>query len=202
MEGDDEMRNRPQVDEIIKQLEGRTEPQALSPKQIWRADLHEAIAGLDWNGKSADPSVVALMAGLHLWNDNLYASHSLSQQIEHEPTGDYWHAIMHRMEQDYWNSKYWYRHVGNHPVKQAMSRKAAEYLQQHADLDAVGQGKMASILKQFRDKQGWNSSDFVDLVNMQESGQGSEAARTLLEGLQQIELRALLDFSYQRVYGN
>jgi hypothetical protein len=34
----------------------------------------------------------------------------------HTADGSFWHAIMHRREPDAWNSKYWWRRVGNHPV--------------------------------------------------------------------------------------
>jgi hypothetical protein len=40
---------------------------------------------------------------------------SCCQSIE-TPSGSYWHAIMHRREGDFSNSKYWYRRVGQHPV--------------------------------------------------------------------------------------
>ena len=59
-----------------------------------------------------------LGAGLWLYVDQLDRSHRLSQQDE-SPTGSFWHAIMHRREGDFSNSKYWYRRAGHHP---AMSR--------------------------------------------------------------------------------
>lgn len=194
------MMNRLKVDDIMKQLKARTKPQALTPKQIWRQDIHQAITELDWEDAQTDPAVIALMAGLHLLNDNLSDSHSYCQQIEYEPTGDYWHAIMHRMEQDYWNSKYWFRQAGSHPVKQAMPRKAADYLKQRAELDRLPRDTMTDMLTRFRDQESWNSSDFVDLVEMQEKGRGTETTRSILEGLQQIEMLALMDYTYQKVY--
>ena len=56
-----------------------------------------------------------VLAGLWLYVDDLDRSHTISQDI-HTPTGSYWHAIMHRREGDFWNAKYWFRKVGNHPV--------------------------------------------------------------------------------------
>lgn len=194
------MNNQLEVDNIMSRLKSRTALQTLSPQQLWRADLHQAIANLDWAEKEEDASVIALMAGLHLRNDNLPVSHSYSQRIEFESTGDYWHAIMHRMEQDYSNSKYWYRQVGNHPVKQAMTQKAAEYLSEQIELDTLGNGKIETMLRGFRDKQAWNSNDFVDVISLQENGEGNAVTRSLLEGLQQLELDALLDHSYRHVF--
>jgi hypothetical protein len=55
------------------------------------------------------------VAGVWLLHDFLDESHTISQGIE-TPSGSYWHAIMHRREGDFWNSKYWYRRVGQHPV--------------------------------------------------------------------------------------
>ena len=56
-----------------------------------------------------------LCAGLWLYIDQLDRSHTISQQIE-SPTGSFWHAIMHRREGDFSNSKYWYRRIGKHPA--------------------------------------------------------------------------------------
>lgn len=75
---------------------------------------------------------VALTAGLLQVHDFLDASHAQSQRIEGEGrnrAGDYWHAIMHRREPDYGNSKYWFRRVGRHPVFARLASTAAELLQ-------------------------------------------------------------------------
>ena len=56
-----------------------------------------------------------LEAGLWLLAGELERSHAVSQQLATRE-GSYWHAIMHRREGDFWNSKYWLRRVGNHPV--------------------------------------------------------------------------------------
>src|SRR5580765_7484012 len=60
-------------------------------------------------------------AALYLKHGFLDASHKISQQIE-TPNGSYWHAIMHRKEGDFSNSKYWYRRVGEHPVLAALGK--------------------------------------------------------------------------------
>lgn len=54
-------------------------------------------------------------SGLWLLNGFLHESHEISQTIK-APEGSYWHAIMHRAEGDFWNSKYWYRQVREHAV--------------------------------------------------------------------------------------
>jgi hypothetical protein len=54
-------------------------------------------------------------AGMWLYFDFLEESHRISQSLS-TPEGSFWHAIMHRREPDAWNSKYWWRRVGHHPV--------------------------------------------------------------------------------------
>jgi hypothetical protein len=56
-----------------------------------------------------------LMAGALLYVDDLEQSHELAQGI-HSPIGSLWHAVMHRREGDFENSKYWYRQAGWHPL--------------------------------------------------------------------------------------
>ena len=58
----------------------------------------------------------ACAAGLWLRFDFLDESHAISQEDEGNPDRDFWHAIMHRREPDAFNSKYWWRRVGAHPV--------------------------------------------------------------------------------------
>lgn len=189
-----------QVNSIINRLQQRSELQLLSPKQVWDADIDKELARIDWKDRSTDPAIIALMAGLYLWNDNLYTSHSYCQQIEDDPTGAYWHAIMHRMEPDYPNSKYWFRRAGNHPVKQELSIEAAQYLQQHAPLESLPAGAFQTVLKRFRDEQDWNSADFVDIVQAQEYGQGTSQTKEILQHLQRIEIQLLFAYTYQQAF--
>jgi hypothetical protein len=49
-----------------------------------------------------------LLAAVHLLAGELDSAHRLCQDV---PTsfGSAWHAVMHRQEGDFWNSKYWWR---------------------------------------------------------------------------------------------
>jgi hypothetical protein len=64
----------------------------------------------------------AFLAGLWLFFDFLDESHEISQSLPDE-WGAYWHGIMHRREPDAWNSKYWFRRIGDNPI--AVELKAA-----------------------------------------------------------------------------
>lgn len=84
--------------------------------------LDQAMPNLVGSSPSPFASVVQaiegsplVLSGLWLYVDDLDRSHAISQDI-HTSTGSYWHAIMHRREGDFWNSKYWFRKVGDHPV--------------------------------------------------------------------------------------
>jgi len=81
-----------------------------------------------------DPAVAArppLVAGLWLYVDALEQSHGVSQGIK-DPTGSFWHGIMHRREGDFGNSHYWFHKTGSHPAMAAIP----DY-DPHAFIDAV-----------------------------------------------------------------
>lgn len=104
---------------------------------------------------------LALLAGLWLLRDDLDRSHAFSQQIEGAEGhhGDYWHAIMHRREPDYGNSKYWFRRVGRHPTQQHLAEHLAA-------------GAFDPVPARWREKLqrgGWDSPAFVDLCEQAES---------------------------------
>lgn len=80
----------------------------LVPAKVYDAALAPEIEASDAPGLAK--------IGLHLLNDDLEASHSLAQAHEGEPLADYWHAIIHRREGDYGNSRYWFGRVGRTPL--------------------------------------------------------------------------------------
>ena len=69
--------------------------------------------------RSADDAG-AMLSGLWLYHDWLDESHRISQDL-HTPTGSFWHAIMHRREGDFSNSKYWYARCRHHPAMAAIA---------------------------------------------------------------------------------
>ncbi|MCH2183756.1 MAG: hypothetical protein MK108_17295 [Mariniblastus sp.] len=89
--------------------------------ELERLDL---VASLD--RPIVDPDAGrACQAGLWLLHHYLDDSHVISQALQ-TPEGSWWHAIMHRLEGDYGNSKYWYRSVGSHPALQAFEAELSQ----------------------------------------------------------------------------
>jgi hypothetical protein len=94
---------------------------------VWDAALSREIQ----NAPLSD----AVRAGLLLWNDDLEASHTISQSI-HSSTGSFWHAIMHRREGDASNSLYWWRRTGAHPAFADVNKAVLTILQNEPDKSA------------------------------------------------------------------
>lgn len=84
---------------VVQTLFARSPPAPLSPKDIWRQDLTAQINQLSVN--------LNIRAVLHLLNDDFNGCHELVQTQEGDPYSDHLHAIAHRREPDYENSKYW-----------------------------------------------------------------------------------------------
>lgn len=57
----------------------------------------------------------AVRAALHLLNDDIDRAHTIAQSDEGDMTSNLCHAVLHRREGDYWNSKWWYRQI-QHPL--------------------------------------------------------------------------------------
>lgn len=90
---------------------GPGKPVAAARDALVRFDPLRGLGGV-----VVDPDAAkACYAGLWLLFDFLDESHTISQDL-HTSEGSFWHAIMHRREPDAFNSKYWWRRVGPHPV--------------------------------------------------------------------------------------
>lgn len=70
----------------------------------------------------------AALAGLLLRLGRWPESHAVAQDIE-SAEGSYWHGIIHRLEPDSSNAKYWFRRVGKHAIFVDLHQRAAQILQ-------------------------------------------------------------------------
>ncbi|MFE5319079.1 hypothetical protein ACFQ88_10250 [Paenibacillus sp. NPDC056579] len=175
---------------------------SLYPMEEWD-DLHDIrISKLPQEGldSRALSNAKAVKAGLHLLNESLEASHKLSQEL-HTPLGSYWHAIMHRMEGDYGNSKYWFRQGGAHPVGDALQAAAKARVQSYA-AEAFGSDSLKNRLDKLVSGPSWDPYLFVDIVEQQVTVVQNEQAEELLTELQWVEIKLLVQYSFQQTGGH
>jgi hypothetical protein len=153
--------------EVRARLEALSSNDAFAPRRVRDASMADACR-----------------AGLWLYHNFLDESHAISQEL-HTPTGSYWHALMHRREPDFENSKYWFRRVGAHPVYEALCRYAAEQ---------AGDEPPATAF--LRTQSTWDPFAFVDLCAAVLVGRapGEELCRKI----QKREWELLFDWCYRQ----
>jgi hypothetical protein len=127
----------------------------------------------------------AVVSGFLIWNDCENEAHSRAQNIS-IPEGSYLHAIIHRREPDIWNSDYWFKKVGNHPVYSLV-------------YDFVSQNSTEEIKDKMLIGAEWDPEIFNKLVEKAQNGE-----RTFLHELAEIqhaELLFLIAHSYRHTIG-
>ena len=110
------------------------------------------------------------LSGLWLLHNYLDESHEISQDIK-TPDGSYWHGIMHRLERDYWNSKYWFGRIGRHPALLDIARHALIELNSGSSASTFDIGTV------------WNPSKFTDFVEAEGMAAGQRLAYLEWQGL-------------------
>jgi len=169
------------VRQLSAELRARQPLPPLCPVAPWNPELSRRSAAAD-----LQPAVAS---ALLLWNDDLDASHTLSQGLP-DRFGSWLHGTMHRREGDFSNSKYWFRKVGTHAGFAQMSRRAAEVL-------AKAGGQQAPALAALAER--WDPFAFVDLCAA--TTRRSAASAALLEALQAAELELLTKLATDRLPG-
>lgn len=128
------------------------------------------------------------LSALWLYHNFLGESHKISQELETQE-GSYWHAIMHRREPDFWNSKYWFRRVGQHPIFPKLHKNATVLVESRPDVEADFP----------MNKKEWDAFLFVDLCEkVIHSGSPTER---FCEQIQMLEWQMLFSYCYHAAMG-
>ena len=173
---------------------------ALAPAEqrlpAWKESLVRQAESLIGKPVRSRTDLVALQAGLLQMADHLTASHEHSQSIEgrgKRQAGDYWHAINHRREPDYGNAKYWFRHVGRHPLLKDLAEVVPALAGEFTDSVQVKAHALVEggVLDPFR---------FVDLVSDACRRKDRELVQ-FAERVQWIEMVGLMERTLEDVVG-
>lgn len=89
-----------------------------------------SIPGISLFPKAREPQAAA--AGLALYLNCWSRAHEIAQDLD-QREGSYWHAIVHRMEPDAWNSGYWFQRVGRHPIFTALQSRAEDIVRSNPE---------------------------------------------------------------------
>jgi hypothetical protein len=157
-----------------------------TPDRSLRGQL-EALDDAAFGGRVERGLADACRAGLWLAFNFLDESHTISQGL-HTAEGSYWHALMHRREPDFDNSKYWFRRVGTHPVFGPLRAAAAGL--------AAESGPAAAFLTT---QKAWDPYAFVDLC--EESLAGRSPCALVCREVQRREWELLFEYCYRGAVG-
>jgi hypothetical protein len=177
----DNLRNR-----LQKLLATESPPEIGPGPRRGMRSLPELEAELDSilrDASSSEGSGELIRGLVLLWHDHLDASHTISQSIEN-PDGSFLHAIMHRREPDYWNSKYWWRRVGKHPCFSELGKRAGAFLNSHHE-----EALRAKLIPRGE----WDAGAFVDSCEAAAKEPTASKRTGLLRELQRLESEVLLD---------
>ena len=156
------------------------------------AELRSARPSELFAHATSPADATAVFAGLWLLHGDADASHRQSQSIEDEGRhrcGNFWHAIMHRQEPDYGNSKYWFRRVGQCGFLAELAQRAGELIAADGSDSA----------RRWRTKLGlpgrWDSFAFVDWCEAA-AREADVSQAKLVRRIQFVEMHLLMRATY------
>ena len=128
-----------------------------------------------------------ILAGALWLHGFLEESHVISQGLG-SSEGSYWHALMHRSEPDFSNSKYWYRRVGKHAIFPELREAVGK-------IDVRG-AEATRAMRSLLVGPDWDPFQFVDLVEQAARGRFGDLA--LIQGIASAEYRLLMGYCLER----
>jgi hypothetical protein len=173
---------------------------SLNHVQVWNPGMDKQVQALEESFDiNENEHTRAIGAGLYLWNESLEPSHIISQEIT-SPTGSYWHGLIHRMEGDFSNAKYWFTDARHHPISTQLVTGLRGYLtgEKLAELDHE---TLRSKLEVLVSSPVWNPAVFVDAVELQLVHVQDSLAEEWLRQIQYLEMKLLLNYCYEQSYG-
>jgi hypothetical protein len=119
-----------------------------------------------------------LAAGLWLLAGELEKAHVICQEVP-SVHGSAWHAVVHRMEGDFWNSKYWWRRASGVKWVGLMERAAREIVPMPGEMT-------------FLKSRAYDPAAFVDVVEAHHR-RGSAELHTAMAAMQRLECIVLFE---------
>jgi hypothetical protein len=176
------------IPEPLRQLFNTPETPELGPGPragvMSQTAIEQQLRALLSQLKISDERRELVRAAVLLWHDQHDPSHGISQGID-SADGSLLHAILHRREPDYWNSKYWFRKVGKHPTYTVIARQVGDFLK------SGGDSKLAARLVPRGE---WDAYAFVDVCEEVADLPGTDGRKAMLRTIQQIEFEAVLEY--------
>ena len=159
-------------------------PVAIRPPRGSR-DVLNALERCDWTSLGKVRNGELLRAGALWLYGFLDESHSIAQGID-SAEGSYWHALMHRSEGDFSNSKYWYRRVGRHAIFPDLLRAARQ-------LEISSRSGLAAV----HELSDWDPFRLVDA--MEQAARRETEDGVLLQAIAREEYNLLMGYCLAKV---
>jgi hypothetical protein len=166
----------PAVRDILS-LDGEGDrPIPLVAKGCSSSEAAKRIRRLGASGFPGGRSPEGALSGLWLYFSAFHEAHEVAQGLPSKE-GDYWHAIVHRVEPDAGNASYWFRKLGKHAVFAGLAAIVGDRYRQ------AGWTCGSS----------WDPLAFLSFCDAARAQPGSAAERAAME-IQLIEWQLLFDY--------
>lgn len=166
---------------------GTAEPPSLGPgprrNRLSTAELRTRLTPFNRSGNGECNPRSLLEAVALLYHDHHDLAHDLVQDLACQE-GVLIHAILHRREPDYWNAKYWFRRVTDHPMYRSLTVRL-----QALESSTASEEWMPELLLA-------DSFDPISMVDACEKVEGKDEnlpAVTFLREVQQMEFECLVE---------